>query len=108
VSKKLIEIDFGDVELNTVALIGSWIDYGVLYGYPECCTTAFCQMMLNLLPQPPRGPWTGSGFIPCAECCKVIKAIGMRSYVRQVIAPKRQFIKPFPTDELGTPDWNCP
>lgn len=44
----------------------TWVHNGRLYGYPECCIKDFLIVVL------PRrdSVFSGTGFIPCEECCK--------------------------------------
>jgi len=44
-----------------------WICHGVEYGYPPCCIRGFVEGFPGYGHRNP-GPWTGSGFVPCAEC----------------------------------------
>ena len=41
-------------------------DLGIYYGYPECCRTEFCSVILNSH-DPSERNIDGSGFIPCRK-----------------------------------------
>jgi hypothetical protein len=103
--KSITVEDMSEAEIRLLALAMQWTEHGTLYGYPECCRTAFCGMMLSTPQRQPKpGPWTGSGFIPCPDCRRLIAEIGLEKYVEKFIMPNRKFEKPFPIDAMGAPE----
>lgn len=82
----------------------TWRDRGILYGYPNCCVTWFERNFKSVFfgtVTPPVGPWTGTGFIPCAECAKKIGSHrrSFLKFIAEQITPNRKYPKPFPLDE---------
>jgi hypothetical protein len=80
-----------------------WYQNGIRYGFPVCCVLHFLQMKLPH----EKGPWTGTGYIPCPQCAPHARA-DFRKFVAEHITPNRKFHKPFPHDEHNEglhPEW---
>jgi hypothetical protein len=68
---------------------------GALFGFPACCVQAFCATCCTeTKTRYPRGPWMGTGFIPCLSCAP--KALNLKRFVAEEIAPNRLCAAPFP------------
>lgn len=91
------------MDLQTrVRISADWgLALGVWYGFPTCCADAFssncCWETKEVFPQ---GPWTGTGFIPCLTCARLIglNQLNFERFVQQRIAPKRIDPSPFPVE----------
>lgn len=79
-------------------LANEW--YGLYFGYPRCCTDAFNERCSQFpVPEPPSGPWIGTGFIPCDRCAAMIRERGLEWFVAEQIEPFRICIGRFPDGE---------
>lgn len=69
---------------------------GKHFGFPECCIAEFAKNFCQTTKaRYPRGPWVGSGFIPCARCAEV--ALDFAKFLVERIVPNRQCVLPFGT-----------
>lgn len=79
------------------------IGLGLHFGYPGCCVRDF----VDRSDRPPagqdRGPWIGTGYIPCAAHA-LTAAADWDGFVRDVITPARACKQPFPHSR---PVFNC-
>jgi hypothetical protein len=72
-----------------------YISLGSKLGYPVCCISDFCDRVAFGL-RVPKGPWTGTGFVPCKGCAEIINEQGLKKFVAAHIAPHRRVAKDFP------------
>lgn len=69
---------------------------GALYGFPTCCVRAFCTTYCSeTKAHYPKGPWYGTGFIPCLSCAPAA-AKDFPRFVAEKITPNRLYAVPFP------------
>jgi len=66
---------------------------GLVFGFPSCCITAFCNNRSNLAE---NSQAHGTGYMPCKTCNDVIEDVGLPEFVKTVIAPRRKLSTPFP------------
>jgi hypothetical protein len=81
-----------EVEI-TPELREQWIFHGLNYGYPPCCVREFISGQWNYAERN-KGPWMGSGFVPCAECQPDAREDFIR-FVQERILPFRRATQPF-------------
>lgn len=74
-----------------------WEAFGLYYGFPACCTREFmANSCADTKRAYPDGPWSGSGFIPCAACAQA--AHDWPRFIAEVIQPQRLCVTPFPQE----------
>lgn len=67
-------------------------ELGKLYGYPKCCVDFFIECRLACIPPTfiiGKGPWQGTGFMPCAVHAVEIHKTGLKKFVQKYIVPHR-------------------
>lgn len=69
--------------------------HGVYYGFPKCCTKALFTKKRSMK----NGWWIGTGYIACKQCEDKPEA-----EIREGIASRRLAPKPFPIDDMDTPE----
>lgn len=69
--------------------------HGVYYGFPKCCIEAFFTRNRSMK----EGWWIGTGYIACKQCEDKPEA-----EIREGIASRRLAPKPFPIDDMDTPE----
>jgi hypothetical protein len=73
----------------------------LFFGYPRCCIKQFCETRCAETKRTyPRGPWMGTGYIPCLSCAAEAQK-DFPAFVLKNISPYRLFTQPFPKDYDG-------
>lgn len=69
-----------------------WVEWGIYFGFPQCCIDAFVTLSHMVDPDLENRPLIGTGFI----CCPVCAATKTSDQLTAEINSQRVCTKPFP------------